>query len=58
MILKSLLTRYAQEGERMTANTGVYVCTICGFVYIGQEAPELCPICKVPSWKFTKIERR
>ena len=34
-ILKSLLTRYQKEGDAMLENTGVYVCTICGFVYIG-----------------------
>ena len=55
MILKSLLQRYAVEGERMTAHTGVYVCTICGFVYIGDELPEVCPICKVPNRKFERI---
>lgn len=57
-ILKSLLTRYEKEGEAMLKNTGVYVCTICGFVFIGDKPPELCPICKVPSWKFEKIEGR
>ncbi|MEG0617650.1 MAG: rubredoxin, partial [Oscillospiraceae bacterium] len=57
-ILKSLLTRYEKEGEAMLENTGVYVCTICGFVFIGDKPPELCPICKVPSWKFEKIEGR
>ena len=55
MILKSLLLRFAQEGERMTAHTGVYVCTICGFVYIGDELPEVCPVCKVPNRKFERI---
>ena len=54
-ILKSLLTRYAQEGDAMLENTGVYVCTICGFVYIGNELPEVCPVCKVPNRKFEKI---
>ena len=34
-ILKSLLTRYEKEGDAMTEKTGVYVCTICGFVYVG-----------------------
>ncbi len=57
-ILKSLLTRYEKEGEAMLANTGVYVCTICGFIYIGDKPPELCPVCKVPSWKFEKVERK
>ncbi len=57
-ILKSLLTRYEKEGDAMLENTGVYVCTICGFIYIGDNPPELCPVCKVPSWKFEKIEGR
>jgi len=57
-ILKSLLTRYQKDGNAMLENTGVYVCTICGFVYIGDTPPEICPVCKVPNWKFEKIEGR
>jgi rubredoxin len=57
-ILKSLLTRYQKEGEVMLQNTGVYVCTICGFVYIGDTPPDICPVCKVPNWKFEKVEGR
>ena len=53
-ILKSLLARYAREGDAMLKDTGVYVCTICGFVYVGNDLPEVCPICKVPSRKFEK----
>lgn len=55
-ILKSLLTRYEKEGNSMIENTGVYVCTICGFIYIGDDLPDICPVCKVPNWKFEKIE--
>ena len=57
-MLQSLLTRYQAEGERMLYHTGVYVCTICGFVYVGDAPPEICPVCKVPSWKFEKVEGR
>ncbi len=57
-ILKSLLSRYQKEGDAMLENTGVYVCTICGFVYIGDTPPDICPICKVPNWKFDKVEGR
>lgn len=57
-IQKSLLARRAQEGDRMTEGTGVYVCTICGFVFIGDTPPALCPVCKVPAWKFERIEGR
>lgn len=57
-MLKSLLTQYEKEGERMLENTNVYVCTICGFVYVGDAPLGQCPVCKVPSWKFEKVERR
>lgn len=54
-MLQSLLTRYAREGEAMLKDTGVWVCTICGFVYVGDEPPALCPVCKVPSRKLERI---
>ena len=57
-ILSSLLRRYQQEGEEFLKDTQVWVCTVCGFVYVGDKAPELCPVCKVPSWKFEKTEGR
>jgi len=57
-MLQSLLNRYEAEGDRMLKHTGVYVCTICGFVYVGDAPPEICPVCKVPSWKFEKLEGR
>ena len=31
-----------------------WVCTICGYVYEGDAAPESCPICKAPASKFNK----
>lgn len=57
-IQKSLLGRYQRLGDAMLENTGVYVCTICGFIYIGDALPEVCPVCKVPNWKFEKVEGR
>ena len=54
-MLASLLNRYQSEGDTMLENTGVWVCTICGFVYIGEVPPERCPVCKVPGRKFEKI---
>ncbi|MCC8137565.1 MAG: NADH peroxidase [Clostridiales bacterium] len=29
-----------------------FVCTVCGYVYEGEAAPEVCPICKAPASKF------
>ena len=55
-MLSSLVIRYLNEGEALLADTNIWVCTVCGFVYIGDDAPEFCPVCKVPAWKFEKIE--
>ena len=29
-----------------------WVCTVCGYVYEGENAPEKCPQCGVPASKF------
>ena len=29
-----------------------FVCTVCGYVYEGDAAPEKCPVCGVPADKF------
>lgn len=57
-MLSSLLQLYLKEGEAMLADTEIWICTVCGFVYIGAKPPELCPVCKVPAWKFEKIPGR
>ena len=31
-----------------------WVCTVCGYVHEGDQAPEKCPVCKVPADKFIK----
>ena len=31
-----------------------FVCTVCGYVYEGEQAPEVCPICKVGADKFVE----
>lgn len=55
---KFLLDRYLREGENFLKYTQIWVCTVCGFIYIGDTPPSLCPVCKVPDWKFEKMERR
>ena len=29
-----------------------WVCTVCGYVYEGENPPEFCPVCKQPASKF------
>ncbi len=31
-----------------------FVCSVCGYVYVGDEAPAQCPQCKAPKEKFTE----
>ena len=31
-------------------------CTVCGYVYEGDAAPEKCPLCKAPASKFVEVE--
>ena len=33
-----------------------WVCSVCGYVYEGETAPEQCPQCKAPAEKFVKQE--
>ena len=33
-----------------------FVCTVCGYIYEGESAPEVCPVCKVSGDKFEEIK--
>ena len=57
-ILHSLMERYQREGAGFLKDTQIWVCSVCGFVFVGDAPPELCPVCKVPAWKFDRIEGR
>ena len=39
-------TVFAKEGEV------VWQCRNCGFIYVGKEAPEICPACLHPQAHF------
>lgn len=56
-LMKSLLARYERQGNALLENTSVFVCDICGFVYVGAEPPEVCPVCKVPSFKILPVRK-
>ena len=54
----SLLERYLAEGEAMFEGGEVWLCTACGFISVEGTAPQICPVCKVPAWKFENMEGR
>ncbi len=56
-IIFSLLNRYQKQQEALLENKNVFVCEICGFIYVGDVAPAICPVCKVPNSKIKKVKR-
>ena len=56
--LASLAERYWREGPAMLDGARIWVCSVCGFTFVGERPPALCPVCKVPDWKFDEIRGR
>ena len=54
-IMKIILENYEKKGIDYLKNTKIWVCDICGFVFIGDVPPKICPICKVPSFKILEV---
>ena len=55
-LAKGLVDRYIKEGDAFLKDTHIFICTVCGFIYVGDKAPEVCPICKVPGFKFEEVK--
>ena len=55
-VIKSLLLSYDAEGIKSLKEEKIWVCDICGFVYVGEVPPAICPICKVPSLKILEVK--
>lgn len=54
-ILLSIIERYEKEGDTLLNNSKIWVCDICGFTYIGNTPPAVCPVCKVPGFKILEV---
>ena len=33
-----------------------FVCTVCGYIHEGENAPESCPVCHVPAERFNEVK--
>ena len=42
--------------ETTVGGSKKFVCSVCGYVHEGDSAPDQCPVCKVPSDKFTEVK--
>ncbi len=55
-IQKSVLKRYLKFGdELLKGDQAIHVCQACGFIGIGEAPPDICPVCKAPSSRFTTL---
>ena len=47
-----------EGGAAIEGGTGMdkWVCTVCGYIYEGEQPPEACPVCKAPASAFKKVE--
>ena len=54
-IQKSLIDRYETKGEALLEGKSLFVCEACGFIFLGDVAPDVCPVCKAPSSRFIKV---
>ena len=47
-----------EDDATIQGGTGMdkWVCTVCGYIYEGEQPPEACPVCKAPASAFKKVE--
>lgn len=55
-MMNVILNNYKEKGLDYLKNTKIWVCDICGFIYVGDIPPKTCPICKVPSFKILEVK--
>lgn len=55
-MMKVILDNYEKKGLDYIKDVKIWVCDICGFIYIGDTPPKVCPICKVPSMKILEVK--
>ena len=54
-IMKVIIDTYKEKGIDYIKNTKIWVCDICGFIYVGDNPPKVCPVCRVPSVKILEV---
>lgn len=55
--IASLLNRYDREKEAIFENNKIYLCEVCGFIYLGEKSPDNCPVCKVSKLKISEVSK-
>lgn len=54
-IHKSAVSRYEKQQDTLLEKASIFICDACGFVFIGSDMPDICPICKAPRSRFEAV---
>jgi rubredoxin len=50
-------SQFGQEGALLQGDVMKrWRCMVCGYIHLGDEPPEQCPVCKAPKSKFAEID--
>ena len=55
-IQKALITRFVSKGDELIEGKDFFICEACGFIFLGTESPKICPVCKAPESRFSKVQ--
>jgi rubrerythrin len=46
----------AMKEKKDLEKTAYHVCPVCGYTFVGDELPDICPVCSAPKAKFEEIK--
>jgi len=53
---RALVDRYLAKGEALLEGKNLFVCEACGFIFLGDDPPAICPTCKAPASRFSTVK--
>jgi len=53
----SILQRFLSGELDKMEHLKIYICDVCGFLYLGDEKPVLCPVCKAPPQRILEVHK-
>lgn len=54
--ISSILTQYKGQRDVLLQNTNIYICEVCGYIFIGDTLPRGCPVCHVSNIRISQVE--
>jgi rubrerythrin len=56
-IQSSVIARFLKSPDTfLEGGKQIYVCEACGFIFVGNRALDICPVCKAPASRFSAFK--